>query len=346
MSQKATLKEVARIARVSAQTVSRVVNKRPDVAEETRTRVQQVIDELGYQPNTIARSLITRLSRTLGVVAAGLEYYGPSTILIGIQQEAESLGYSLNLILTPDPSKEDFSQIVNEFNGRQVDGIIWAVPPVGQNRLRFLAPRLSQAPPTIFLNQPDPAFSVISIDNRQGARLAVKHLIQQGYRHIAIVSGPSQWWESSERVQGWKQALAEEGLQADLRLCYEGDWTAASGEQAFHELLSRGLPMDAVFASNDQMALGVIRAAHSRAFRLPDQIGVIGYDDYPDSAYFLPALSTIRQPLREAGASAVRELVQMIREQKENPAEYEVKTMILQPRLVVRESTNRNPSQT
>jgi LacI family transcriptional regulator len=339
MTKKATLKEVARAAGVSAQTVSRVVNQRPDVADDTRLSVQQKIQEMGYQPNTIARSLITRNSRALGVVATGLEYYGPSTMLIGIQQEAETLGYSLTLMLTNEPEKEDFSEILFELGSRQVDGIIWATPPVGQNRSRYLTPMTVGMPPFIFLNQPDPVLSVVSIDNRHGAELGVSHLIEQGYHKIGIISGPAEWWESTERVLGWKQALHHAGQEPLDSLCVEGDWTAASGEQAFLELLQRHPDLDAVFSSNDQMALGALKAADSKMIQVPGQLGIVGFDDYPDSAFFIPALTTIRQPLRELGAAAVREVVQMIRSQKDNQASYEPKTIILQPKLIVRSSS-------
>lgn len=341
VSKKATLKEVARAAGVSTQTISRVVNQRPDVAEDTRLRVQKLIQEMGYQPNAIARSLITRSSQTLGVVATGLEYYGPSTMLVGIQQEAEILGYSLTLILTHEPEKEDFSRTLFELGGQQVDGIIWAVPPVGQNRARTIAPLIPRLPPMIFLNQPDPAFSVVAIANRQGAILAVDHLLEQGYRKIGIITGPAQWWESGERYEGWRQALLQKGLDADPSLRAEGDWTAAGGERAYLELQERHPDLDAVFVSNDQMALGVLKAAHASGLQIPQQLGVAGFDDYPESAYFYPALTTVRQPLRELGAAAVREVVQMIRSQKESKNEYEPKTITLQPRLIVRASTQK-----
>ncbi len=341
MIKKATLKEVARAAGVSAQTVSRVVNQRPDVAEDTRLHVQLCIDQLGYQPNTIARSLITHHSRTLGVVATGLEYYGPATMLIGIQQEAEALGFSLTLILTHEPEKEDLSQILFELGSRQVDGIIWATPPVGQNRSRFIAPLLTRSSPVIFLNQPDPAVSVVAIDNRHGAELAVSHLVERGCRKIGFISGPSLWWESSERCAGWNQALTRAGLEPSSSLCIEGDWTAASGEHAFHRLNQAYPDLDGIFAANDQMALGVLKAAQSLGISIPEKLCVVGFDDYPDSAYFIPSLTTIRQPLRESGASAVREVVQMIRSQRETKEPYEPKTILLQPRLVIRDSTDR-----
>ncbi len=342
MSKKATLKEVALAASVSAQTVSRVVNKHPDVAEHTRLRIQNIIDEMGYQPNTIARSLITRQSYTLGVVTTGFELYGPSTVLVGLQQEADQLGYSLSLILTTELQKENFGQILNKFDGRQVDGIIWAVPPVNDNREIYLAPILSKTPPVIFLNQPQPGLSVVAIDNYHGAVLATQHLISKIYHNIGIITGPAAWWEASERYRGWIETITKEGLPFSSSQVIEGDWTASSGEKAFYKLVKQNPDLDAVFVSNDQMAVGALKAAHSLGINIPEKMGVIGFDDTSESEFTIPSLSTIRQPLHELGAAAVREVVQIIRARRENFEKYEPKTITLQPGLVIRESTRRS----
>jgi len=341
MSKKATLKEVALAAGVSAQTVSRVVNKRPDVAEDTRLHIQQIIEDMGYQPNTHARSLITRHSYTLGVVATGLEFFGPSTVLVGLQQEAEKLGYSLNLILTQELEKEDYRHILNNFGGSQVDGIIWAVPPVGDSRELYIAPLLSDTPPIIFLNHPQVGLSVVAIDNHHGAVLATQHLIEQRYQHIGIITGPSSWWEASERYRGWKETITAAGLAFKSSFVAEGDWTAAGGEKAFLELVEQNHELDAIFVSNDQMALGALKTAHRLGKTIPDNLGIVGFDDYPESAFFIPSLTTIRQPLKEMGAAAVREVVQMIAVHRENQEEYEPKTITLQPRLIIRESSSK-----
>jgi len=339
MVKKATLKEVAQAAGVSTQTVSRVVNQRPDVAEDTRAHIQELILKLGYQPNTIARSLITRRTHTLGVVATGLEYYGPSTILVGIQQEAEALGFSLTLLLTHEPEKEDFSSTLFDLAGRQVDGILWAVPPVGQNRTKTVAPILHQLPPILFLNQPDPAFSVAAIDNRLGAVLAVDHLLHQGYQHIGMITGPETWWEAAERRAGWAAALTAAGQHPDSRLVSAGDWTAAGGERAFLELIQHFPELNSVFVSNDQMALGVYKAARDLGKNIPDQLGIVGFDDYPEAAFFLPSLTTIRQPLRELGAVAVREIVKLIQCPKDLHLNQLPTSVLLKPQLILREST-------
>ena len=339
MAKKVTLKEVAQLAGVSAQTVSRVVNQSADVATDTRDRVQQFINELGYQTNTIARSLITQHSRTLGVVATGLEYYGPSSVLVGIQHEAESQGYSLNLYLIDEPERENAKDLLSELAGRQMDGIIWAVPPIGQNRSIFSNQRMRHFPPVIFLHQPSVFSSVVSIDNCAGAELAVNHLIDQNFRTIGLISGPLSWAEAVQRKQGWQNALISHGLTPDPSLCVEGDWTAQSGELAFRKLHDLNLALDAVFVSNDQMALGILKYAYTQGLNIPFDLGVVGFDDIPESAFFIPSLTTIRQPLKELGAAAVREMITMIRMQSEGKLEYEPKAITLQPRLIVRESS-------
>lgn len=344
MPKKATLKEVAAAASVSAQTVSRVVNKHPDVAEHTRHRIQSIINEMGYQPNTIARSLITRQSYTLGVVTTSLELFGPATVLVGLQHEADNLGYSLNLVLTTELQVENFSLILNKFGGRQVDGIIWAVPPVSDNREIYLAPILSKTPPVVFLNQPQPKLSVVAIDNYHGAVLATQHLIRQLFRDIGIITGPIAWWEASERYRGWKETITLAGLPFSSSRVIEGDWTASSGEKAFFELVKNNPDLDAVFVSNDQMALGALKAAHSLGIKIPDKMGIIGFDDTSESEFTIPSLSTIHQPLRELGAAAVQEVVQMVRARRENTEKNEPKNITLQPALVIRESTKRSQS--
>jgi DNA-binding LacI/PurR family transcriptional regulator len=339
MAKKATLKEVAQLAGVSAQTVSRVVNQSADVAPDTRDRVQQFINELGYQTDTIARSLITRHSRTLSVVATGLEYYGPASVLVGIQHEAESQGYSLNLYLLDYPEQENAKDLLNELAGRQMDGIIWAIPPIGQNRSIFSNQHMRHFPPVIFLNQPAAFSSVVSIDNRAGAELAVNHLIDQNFRTIGLISGPQNWAEAVQRKHGWQNALISHGLTPDPSLCVEGDWTAQSGELAFRKLHELNPMLDAVFVCNDQMALGVLMYAYAHGLNIPSDLAVAGFDDTPESAFFIPSLTTVRQPLKELGAAAVREMITMIRIKSEGKSEYEPKSITLQPRLIVRESS-------
>jgi len=331
--------QVAHTAGVSAQTVSRVVNERPDVAPETRRRVLEVIDQLGYQPNALARSLIRQRSHTLGVVVARLDHYGPSRTLIGIEQEIRTIGYSLLLDLLPRPEVEDVAQILNRLLSRQVEGIIWAVPEIGSNR-NWLEQKTPQMPvPVIYLSmQPRPGLPVISIDNRGGGRLATEHLLSQGFQQVGIITGCMDWWEARERLLGWQDALVTASRAIEARQIVEGDWTAASGAQSLGCLLERFPEMDAVFVCNDQMALGALQAAPRFGRQVPNQLAIIGFDDTPEAAYFCPPLTTIRQQLGEMGALAVREIIKMIEANRQNIAEILPGPILLKPELVIRES--------
>jgi len=336
----ATIKQVAKEAGVSSQTVSRVINNRPDVSPETRERVQQVIARLGYQPNAIARSLIRRRSYTLGVVASGLEYYGPSHTLIGIEQGANKMGFSIFLSLLHQPETVDIEPIVNSLVSRQVEGIVWAVPEIGENHAWFktAAPRL--AIPVIFHDmRPDPSLNLVGVDNRSGGEKATEHLIAQGYRNIALLAGPLHWWAAQERRDGWEEALKNAGLPFDNSRVVEGDWSAASGEQGFYELVEKCPGLEAVFACNDQMALGVMRAARRVGRRIPEDLAVVGFDDIPEASFFNPALTTMKQDLFTLGSLAVSTLIQILETGQHGEAIPPMQPSLIQPELIVRESS-------
>jgi LacI family transcriptional regulator len=345
-----TIKEVAAAAGVSTQTVSRVLNNRPDVAPETFERVQRVIADTGYAPNLLARGLTQGRSRTLGIVAYGLEYFGPSRVLTGIEQEAAELGYSITLNLIHEPETNGVDDLLNSLIGRQVDGIIWAIPEVRENRA-WSHVRASDFPVPVLLvggmtgQSPLPS---IAIDNAAIGRLATRHLIDGGARRIGVITGPLHWWEARERLRGWRETLEAAGLPADERLIAVGDWSPNSGELGLDRLVAQAPDIDAVFACNDQMALGVLHAAQRRGWRVPDDLLVIGVDNIPEGSHFWPPLSTVHQPLRDAGAVAVRRVDEMIRAQQSRrgevvPAE---QIRLLEPELIVRQSSRRtSPSE-
>jgi LacI family transcriptional regulator len=343
-----TIKEVAKAAGVSTQTVSRVLNKRPDVAPETYQRIQQIIEETGYAPNIHARGLKGR-SRTLGVVAYGLDYFGPSRVITGIEEQANELGYSIFLNLLHHPETNDVDDLLKNLLARQVEGIIWAIPEIGNNRAWAHAKSLDLPIPVMFVNgMVGPGtLPLVGIDNCAIGRLATEHLLAGGARQIGIITGPPNWWEARQRQQGWREALEAHGLTAEARLAAAGDWSAHSGEQGLHRLLEQSPALDAVFASNDQMALGVLHAAHRLGRRVPEELSIAGVDNIPESAHFWPPLTTIRQRLREAGAQAVQQLNHMIRD--EEPArpgrdDSIPNIALLQPELIVRESSLPPPS--
>jgi LacI family transcriptional regulator len=335
-----TIKDVAKQAEVSPGTVSNALTGKRPVSETTRQRILRAIEELGYQPNMLARSLVNRRSHTLAVVTSGLEYFGPSRAAVGIEQEANKLGYSLLLSLLHQPGDSDVSPALAALTARRVDGIIWAVADIGDNRSWIRSDRLEQLPPIIFLSmEPRPGLPVVAVDNRAGAAQATQHLLDQGRRTIGLIAGPLTWWEARERLAGWKATLQRAGLEASESLMVEGDWSADSGEQGIHHLFTQRPDIDAVFACNDQMALGALRVAHLLGRRVPQDLAVVGFDNIPESAYFWPPLTTVYQHLTDVGRIAVQELHKIIEARHQGQDTVEPVAMLLKPELVVRASS-------
>ncbi|MBK8783882.1 MAG: LacI family DNA-binding transcriptional regulator [Anaerolineales bacterium] len=336
-----TIKDVAQAAGVSTQTVSRVMNKFSYVSEETRQRVEEVVEQLGYRPSTLARSLIQQRSYTLGVVTFGLKYIGPSRTLNGVADKADELGYMLLMKELDNFDINSIDDVIDSLLARQVDGIIWVAPEIGNNH-SWLDERLEKIPvPVLFLAmEPREGISSVATDNYQGAVLAVKHLLECGKTKIGHISGPLTWWEADERKRGWRDTLTKAGLDASDQHCKEGNWSSASGEQAFIQLLEVFPDLDAVFVANDQMALGVLRESHRKGIKIPEQLAVIGFDNLPESGYFYPSLTTISQDLQMLGELSVQYIVEMIQARKGNQSVI-VQSRFIQPSLIVRESTKR-----
>lgn len=339
---RATIKHVASQAGVSTQTVSRVVNERPDVSRETRRRVQGVIDKLGYQPSALARSLIRQRSYTLGVVTAGLRHIGPSRTLSGITAAAADAGYALLLEELPRYETDDTKPIFQALISRHVDGVIWAVPEVGSNRRWIDGRPLELEVPTVYLAmEPRQNISVVSINNYLGGQLAMGHLLQKGHRRVGHIAGPMDWWEARQRQAAWKAALLEAGLNAPDEWCDEGNWSPASGAEAMERLLMRCPQIEAVFVANDQMALGALQVATRRGRKVPQDLAVVGFDNIPESAYFVPSLTTIQQDQYDVGMVAVEEMTRIIESGWQGLEPIGPKSIMLSPTLVVRQSSSR-----
>ena len=338
-NKRATIKQVAKACGVSTQTVSRVINDRPDVAPETRERILQIIDELDYLPSALARSLIQQRSFTLGVVTAGLKYIGPSRTLNGITSMAEELKYALLLEEIPRFDTEDIKPLLQNLLARHVDGIVWAVPEVGENR-SWVDEILNDVPvPVVFMTmQPRPGISTVSVNNYQGGVLATQHLLDQGYRHIGHISGPLDWWEARERKQAWQETLKKAGNKVADKHWKEGNWSSSSGEAAFEQLLQIYPEMDSVFVANDQMALAVLQIANRRGLHIPENLAVVGFDNFSESSYFWPSLTTINHNHNELGCRAVQELVKQIEAVHRNDI-IVAQTVLLSTELFIREST-------
>jgi LacI family transcriptional regulator len=339
-----TIREVAEAAGVSTQTVSRVLNDRPDVAPETYDRVQGIIAEIGYSPNMLARGLTQGRSHVLGVVAFGLDYFGPSHVLMGIDQQAADMGYAISLNLIHQPETDDVQEILSGLVARQVDGVIWAIPQVGNNLdwSHHLAQRLPVPVVLVGGMAGQTSLPSISIDNRAIGRLATEHLLAGGARQVGLITGPLSWWEARERKSGWQESTVSTAFGDTAGPVFEGDWTAASGEEGLHRLLASSPGMDAVFASNDQMALGVLHAAHTLGRRVPEDLSVVGVDNMPEGSHFWPPLTTVHQPLGDAGVLAVEGVDDAIRQlglRRPSPDAREPRTIKLQPNLILRESS-------
>ncbi|MEW5868746.1 MAG: LacI family DNA-binding transcriptional regulator [Chloroflexota bacterium] len=337
-----TIKEVASVAGVSTQTVSRVLNERPDVSSETRERIKEIIKELGYQPSALARSLIQHRSHTLGVVTAGLKYFGPSKTLSGIVSAAEEASYSLILKELPSFDEDNIDPIFQAFISRHVDGIIWAVPEIGENHCWVNGQSIELDIPLIYLTmEPRKNISVVSIDNYLGGEIAVRHLLEQGYQHIAHLSGPLDWWEARQRMAAWTDVLAGAGLEVKDTHCVEGNWSSSSGAQAIEKLFMQYPEMDAIFVGNDQMALGVMQYILQKGLRVPEDIGLVGFDNIPESAFFCPPLTTIQQDQYSIAKLAVEEMIQIIASGWQEVEPIEPRAIMLPPSLVVRQSSLR-----
>ncbi len=335
-----TLKDVARLADVSTKTVSRVVNHQGEISSETRERVQAAIEQLSYRPNVLARSLIHQRTNTLGVVAWGIDYFGPSRTVVGIEQQAHQLDYSLFLNLVDEPDDADIEQVLDTLITHRVDGIIWAVPEVGNNRAWLESTPMDELPPIIFLSmKPRPGLAIIAVDNFSGARQATQHLIDQGRRKIGIITGPLAWWEARERYAGWEAAMHQANLPAPASLVVEGDWTAAAGEQGLQKLLNQEPAIDAVFASSDQIALGALGTAHRLGRKIPQDLAIVGFDNMPESACFWPPLTTVYQQLIDVGRIAVQSLHRMIEAHHQSIAHNEAAVTLLKPELIIRASS-------
>ncbi len=338
-----TIEDVARRAGVSTGTISNALTGKRPVAEETKKRIFAAMDELGYHPNLLARGLVNRRSHMISVVIhdlSDLGYYGYSSAMNGIQQEADRLGYSLMLQFVRDSSEDAIFDALKQIRARQADGVIWAIHEVEGNREWVRHISVENYPPIVFLHMhPDPNLNVISIDNEAGARMAVSHLVEQSCCKIGIITGPTDWWESQARLKGWRETLERSELSTDSSLIVEGNWLANSGQNGMHTLLDRHPDLDAVFACNDSMALGAITAACSRGLSFPENLLLVGFDNMPDASSFWPPLTSVRQGLLKSGKLAVEELNRIIEtKNEEHPVPQQ---HILQPELYIRRSSMR-----
>jgi len=335
-----TIKEIAKEAGVSPQTISRVLNNRPDVSPKTRKHIKEIIAKRNYHPSSIARGIGKGRSYILGVVSASLENYGPSNTLMGVVDRANQLGYTIILRVIDNPKDFDIDAQLRYLISQHVDGIIWALPDMGNIRDAILQKIPQLTLPTVFVNMhAHPDLVVVDFNNQSGGQMATQHLIDQGYQNIGIITGPMDWMVSRHRYRGWKKALEIAGLAANNQQVIEGDWSCTSGEKGLQNLLTQFTNMDAVFACNDRMALGAMRTAGNLGIHIPNDLAVVGYDDIPEANFFTPSLTTIRQDNKEPAFLAVDMANKLIIEAEQDEKTIKPDTHLFPPQLIIREST-------
>lgn len=291
--------EVAKVAGVSHQTVSRVINGFPGVRPETRERIEAAIKETGYRRNSAARTLVTRRSGLIGVIAVGSFLYGPTSTLAAIDEAARKHGYTIMLSNIREGSETEFRNAVDSCLDRAVEAVL--IIATREVLVEYLdAMRIDV--PTIVVGPSQrsvPGLNTMCVNQEQGARLAVQHLIDLGHRDITLVAGPHNWIEAQERTEGAKRTCEEAGITPTI---YEGDWNAAFGYQLGKELSApKGSLPGAIFAANDHMALGLIAAFHENGIKLPEDVSIVGFDDVPEASFYTPALTTIHQDFTTLG---------------------------------------------
>jgi DNA-binding LacI/PurR family transcriptional regulator len=321
--------DVAKLAGVSLQTVSRVINDSPHVRADTRDRVLDAMRKLEYRPNSVARALVTGRSRTLGVVSFDTTLYGPASTLFGIERAAHDAGYFVSIVSLKSLDRASVLSAVGRLRNQGVDGIVVIAPQESAAQTLLQIP--DDVPLVAAEAGPDDSVPLVAVDQVQGARLATRHLLELGHRTVWHVSGPSDWLEAQDRVTGWRSSLEEAAAPAPPVLV--GDWSARSGHELGRRLAATE-GVTAVFVANDQMALGVLRALHEAGRRVPSEISVVGFDDIPEASYFMPPLTTVRQDFNEIGRRSLLRLLEQLTNGARSPSRETVA-----PELVVRAST-------
>lgn len=325
------MSDVAVLAGVSHQTVSRVLNDHPSVRPETRERVLAAIAELGYRRNSAARALVTRRSGTLGVVTTSSVHHGPTSTLIGLESAAREVGYYVSVAAIDRFDAATLRGVLDHFLDQAVEGIVIIAPQVdvAEAVVAFAAP---VPVVTVTSGEPEPGAGrvvAVGVDQREAARAATRHLVGLGHREVVHLAGPQDWFDARERLAGWREACAAAGVSAPEPV--EVDWSAESGYREGLRLIADGLPT-AVFAANDQLALGLLRACWEQGVRVPQDVSVVGFDDEAGAAYFVPPLTTVRQDFAALGRSAIDALVRAL-------AGEDVPRTLLPATLVPRSST-------
>ncbi len=330
-----SLRDVARVAGVSHQTVSRVVNGHPSIREETRKRVLDVIHDLNYRPNAVARALASGHSRRIGVLIESSSHYGPMSMLRGVEVAARNANYTSTTYTVRGTKDGEFKGGLDFLLDQDVDALCILAPR--QRSLESIRNyEIPKATVVIGSSQTDVEHAsgssqiiAVQVDQYTGGSWATRHLLDHGHRAVAHISGPADWVDARQREAAWRDALINAG--AEVPEAIRGDWTADSGYAAARQVADMD-GITAVFAANDQMALGLIHGLHDLGISVPEDISVVGFDDIPESRHFLPPLTTVRQDFRRLGQLSVSAMLWLLGEQTA------LEPWIVEPELVLRSS--------
>lgn len=319
---------MARLAGVSHQTVSRVLNEHPSIRDTTRARVLAVMAQLNYRPNRAAQDLSRGRSHTIGVLSASSAEYGPASSIAAIQDAGRDAGYFVNTANLTGDNPETIRAALDHLLRQSVEGIVVIAPQV---KVFAALEGLSIGVPYVTLQSTGHLDDhTLSVDQIVGARLATKHLIDLGHRHIFHLAGPQNWIEAEARMRGFLAEMGARDVPTTAPIL--GDWTAHFGFQAGRELL-RMRDFTAIFSSNDQMALGLMHAIHDAGLSIPRDVSIVGFDDIPEAAHFWPPLTTVRQDFAELGRRCVSVLLAEIGGDTQPSPDSVI------PELIVRSST-------
>jgi LacI family transcriptional regulator len=331
----ANIYEVAELAGVSLATVSRVINPGARVSDQTRAKVLAAMKQLGYRPNSIAQSLATRSSNSVGVLVS--ELHGPffGAMLSAIEQTLKAAGKFV-LVAAGHNNEEQELEAIRFLVSRNCDALIVHVERLPD---KFLVDHDHNTTPLAVMNRKVRGLAdhCFSLNNELGGYLATRSLLAKKHRRIAYIAGPLDWVDAKQRLAGHKRALAEGGIKYDERLLVESDYHESGGQDALNELFARGLPFTAVVCANDEMAAGAMAAAHERKLELPRELSIVGFDDAPISRYVYPKLTTIHYPIADMARMAARWVLRNVYDQSQDVQQ------VFEPKLIERDSVSQAP---
>jgi DNA-binding LacI/PurR family transcriptional regulator len=299
--------DVARLAGVSHQTVSRVLNGHPNVREQTRLRVRAAIRELGYRPNKAARLLVTGTSQVIGVVSLSSTLFGSSARLGSLAEEAVGRGFTVTVESVRTLDRQAIADAIGRLLDQRVAGLVVIAPVESANDALDGLP--GDIPLVTIDGDPSRPTEQVTVDQAAGAYAATRHLLDAGHATVWHVSGPADWFDARARVAGWRRALTEAG--AEIPPLMPADWFAASGYRN-GQILARMSDVTAVFAASDHLALGILRALHERSRRVPEDVSVVGFGDVPEAAYYIPPLTTVQPDFGAVAAASIDLLLAQI----------------------------------